>query len=46
MGEQGKALHRRTMTTNDDERQTTWTIIIPRQDSQNSRANKVLNIKD
>ena len=31
---------RRRRTTNDDERRTTWTMIIPRQDSQNPRANK------
>ena len=37
-GTRKKALHQRR-TTN-DERRTTWTIIIPRQDSQNPRANK------
>ena len=48
MGGQGKSLHQRTNDerttnerTNERRRQTTWTIIIPRQDSQNPRANKV-----
>jgi len=37
-GTREKALHQQR--TNNDERRTTWTIIIPRQDSQNPRANK------
>ena len=35
-GDKKKALHR---TTNNEQRRTTLTIIIPRQDSQNPRAN-------
>ena len=43
-GGQGKALHQRQ--TNDErttnERRTTLTIILPRQDSQNPRANNLI----
>ena len=30
--------------TDDERRRTTWTIIIPRQDSQNPRANKLYDM--
>ena len=45
MGGQGKKRYIEQRRTNDDERRrrTTWTIIIPRQDSQNPRANNTIN---
>ena len=39
MGGPEKALHQQRRTN--DERRTTWTIIIPRQNSQNPRANNI-----
>ena len=39
MGVQGKKRYINEQQRTIDERRTTWTIIIPRQDSQNPRAN-------
>ena len=43
-GDKEKRYIERRRSTNDDERRTTWTTIIPHQDSQDPRANNMFSL--